>query len=73
MLRAHYISISLATVIGECSLTQFSTSLFASLCLHWEPQELFASGLKYVIQGQFSKSQGKFTGHFALHILGLSV
>ena len=31
MLRAHYISISLATVICECSLNQFSTSLFVSL------------------------------------------
>ena len=31
MLRAHYISMSLATVIWECSLNQFSTSLFVSL------------------------------------------
>ena len=28
---------------------------------------------KYRIQGQFSKSQGKFSSHFASHILGLSV
>ena len=31
MIRAHYISMSLATVIWECSLNQFSTSLFVSL------------------------------------------
>ena len=31
MLRAHYTSMSLATVIRECSLNQFSTSLFVSL------------------------------------------
>ena len=30
-------------------------------------------GQKYRIQGQLSKSQGKFSGHFASHILGLSV
>ena len=30
-------------------------------------------GLKYRIQGQFSKSQGKCSNHFALHILGVSV
>ena len=30
-------------------------------------------GRKYRIQGQFSKSQGKFSSHFASHILGLSV
>ena len=33
MLRAHYISMSLATVIWECSLNQFSTSLFVISCL----------------------------------------
>ena len=30
-------------------------------------------GRKYRIQGQFSKSQGKCSNHFASHILGLSV
>ena len=30
-------------------------------------------GLKWRIQGQFSKSQGESSNHFALHILGLSV
>ena len=36
MLRAHYISMSLATVIR--SLKQFSTSLFVRLLfVHWEP------------------------------------
>ena len=33
MLRAHYISMSLATVIWECSLNQLSTSLFVISCL----------------------------------------
>ena len=42
MLRAKYISISLATVVRcECSLNQFSTSLFVSLYVHREPQQIF--------------------------------
>ena len=41
MLRAHYISVSLATVIWECSLNQFCTSLFVSLFVHREPQQIF--------------------------------
>ena len=41
MLRAHYISMSLATVIWECSLNQFSTLLFVSLFVHREPQQIF--------------------------------
>ena len=41
MLRAHYIGMSLATVIWECSLNQFCTSLFISLFVHREPQEIF--------------------------------
>ena len=41
MLRAHYISMSLATVIWECSLNQFSTSLFVSLFVHQELQQIF--------------------------------
>ena len=41
MLRAHYISMSLATVIWECSLNQFSTSLFVSLFVNREPQQIF--------------------------------
>ena len=40
MLRAHYISMSLAKVICECSLNQFSTSLFVSLFVHGEPQQI---------------------------------
>ena len=32
---------SLATVIWECSLNQFSTSLFVSLFIHQEPQQIF--------------------------------
>ena len=71
MLRAHHISMSLATVIWECSLNQFSTSLFVGLFVNREPQQNY--GRKYRIQGQFSKSQGKFSSHFASHILGLSV
>ena len=72
MLRAHYISTSLATVkCGECSLNQFSTSFFVSLFVHWEAQQI--TGRKYRMQGQFSKSQGKCSNHFASHILGLSV
>ena len=41
MPRAHYISMSLATVIWECSLNQFCTSLFVSLFVHREPQQIF--------------------------------
>ena len=41
MLRAHYITVSLATVICECSLNQFSTWLFVSLFVHWEAQQIF--------------------------------
>ena len=41
MLRAHYISMSLATVIWECSLNQFSTSLFVSLFVNREPQQIY--------------------------------
>ena len=32
---------SLATVICECSLNHFSTSLFVSLFVHREPQQIF--------------------------------
>ena len=72
MLRAHYISTSLATVkCGECSLNQFSTSLFVSLFVHREPQQI--TGRKYRMQGQFGKSQGNCSNHFASHILSLSV
>ena len=35
---------SLATVICECSLVQFSTLLFVSLFVHREPQQIFAAG-----------------------------
>ena len=72
MLRAYYISMSLATVIWECSLNQFSTSLFVSLFVNRE-QQPNTYGRQFRIQGQFSKSQGKFSSHFASHILGLSV
>ena len=41
MLRAHYISMSLATVIWECSLNQFSTSLVVSLFVNRELQQIF--------------------------------
>ena len=45
MLRAHYIIMSLATVIWECSLNQLSTSLFAllfvSLFVNRELQQIF--------------------------------
>ena len=41
MLRAHYISMSLATVIWERSLNQFSTSLFVSLFVNREPEQIF--------------------------------
>ena len=41
MLRAHYICMSLATVIWECSLNQFSTLLFVSLFVNREPQQIF--------------------------------
>ena len=42
MLRVQYISMSLAIVICECSLSHFfSTSLFVSLFVHREPQQIF--------------------------------
>ena len=41
MLRAYYFSMSLATVIWEYSLNQFSTSLFVSLFENREPQQIF--------------------------------
>ena len=41
MLQDHYISTSLVTVIWECSLNQFSTSLFVSLFVNREPQQIF--------------------------------
>ena len=41
MLQAHCISMSLATVICECSLNQFSTSLFVSFFVQREPQQIF--------------------------------
>ena len=44
MLRPHHISMSLATVIWECSLNQFSTSLFVSLFVQREPQQIFMAG-----------------------------
>ena len=40
---ASYISMSLAAVIWECSLNQFSTSLLVSLFVHREPQQIFMS------------------------------
>ena len=42
MLRAHYVSMSLATAICECSVNQFSTSLFVHVILfiHREPQQI---------------------------------
>ena len=42
MLRAHY-SMSLATVIWECLLNQFCTSLFVSLFVHREGQQIFVA------------------------------
>ena len=62
----------LATVMWECSLNQFSISLFVSLFVNWEPQQILWAK-KYRIQGQFSESQGTFSSHFASYILGLSV
>ena len=63
---------SLATVIWECSLNQFSTSLFVSLFLNWEPQQIFMDeNTEY--RANLVESQGKFPSHFASHILGLSV
>ena len=41
MPRAHYISMSLRTVIRECSLNQFSTSQFVTLFVHGDPQQIF--------------------------------
>ena len=41
MLRAHYISMSLATVIWEGSLNHFSTSLFVSFFVNLEQQQIF--------------------------------
>ena len=42
MLQAHYISMSLATVVWEFSLNQYSTwTLFVSLFVNREPQQIF--------------------------------
>ena len=41
MLRAHYINMNLTKVICECLLNQCFTSLFVSLFVHWEPQQIF--------------------------------
>ena len=52
MLRAHYISMSLATVIWECSLNQFCTSLFVNrkfVCTPGATTNIY--GRKYRIQG----------------------
>ena len=44
MLRARYIGMSLATVLCECSLNHwFCTSLFVSLVVHREAQQIFIS------------------------------
>ena len=72
MLRAHYISMSLATVNRECSLNRFSTSMFVSLFLNREQQQILM-GENTEYRANLVESQGKFSSHFASHILGLSV
>ena len=47
---------SLATVISECSLNQFSTSLFVSLFLHCESQKIFM-GLNTEYRTNFVKAR----------------
>ena len=59
ILRAHYISMCLATLFVSLFVNRATTNIY---------------GRKYHrIQHEFSKSQGKFSTHFASHILGLSV
>ena len=60
MLRAHYISMSLAT-------------LFVSLFVNREPQQIFMGENTEYRANLVKASQGKFSSHFASHILGLSV
>ena len=72
MLRAHYISMRLATVIWECSLNQFSTSLSVSLFVHQEPQQIFM-GLNKEYRANLVKARVNVPITFASHILGLSV
>ena len=59
MLRAQYIGMSLATVMCEFSLNHwFATSLFVSLFVcTGRHNKINIYGLKYRIQGQFSKNQ----------------
>ena len=71
MLRAHYISMRLATVIWECSLNQFSTSLFVSLFVHREPQQIFM-GVNTEYRANLVKARVNVPITFASHILGLS-
>ena len=71
MLRAHYISISLATVMGMFMKPIFYFAVRKFVCEARATTNIY--GRKYWVQGQFSKSQGKFFSHFASHILGLSV
>ena len=60
MLRAHYISMSLAT-------------LFVSLFVNREPQQIFMGENTEYRANLVKADQGKFSSHFASHILGLSV
>ena len=56
MLRAHYISMSLRTVIRECSLKRFSSSLFVSLFVHRDPQQIFM-GVNTEYRANFVKAR----------------
>ena len=59
MLGAHYISMSLATILSECSSNQFSTSLFVSLFVRWEPEQIFM-GLNTEYRANLVKARVNF-------------
>ena len=63
--------LTILVVRWECSLNQFSTLLFVTLLVNREPQQI-SMGENTEYRPNF-KSQGKFSSHFASHILGLSV
>ena len=71
MLLAHNISMSLATVIRVCefSLNQFCPSLFCKFFCTLGATT-YINELKYKRLGQFSKSPGRCSSHFASNIVG---
>ena len=67
MLRAHYISMSLAIVrMGMFIKPIFYFAVRKFVCEPGAATNIY--GRQYRKQGQFSKSQGKFSSHFALFL-----